>query len=405
MQNLETKSINNHLNFLETPESLVFLIGAGCSSIEPSNAPIGRKIIETLIKFFLNKSEVKKILSIENIKLEKTLSVLQEVFDENLKIIEYFNEFTNPNLVHFFIARMLKEGSLVMTTNFDPLIELALLRDGVPKKKIIPLITKRDFDKVKNVENYIKTKRYLIGKIHGSPKNFITGANTKKELVKTIKVLGNAEKNKGLFQLEPFKARFLDSATKERSLIVMGYSGRNDDDIIPTIKALSGLKEIFWINHVEEKKEIEEVIEIRKKNLSQANKLDDIDNILLEIKEFNEKLKIFRVNINILELIKKHVDKEIEIKPDENFIDYETWLTENFNDKIDEKEQLQAAGMIYSKFGQHYDAIRCFDELFNVASEEKDSKWQVIAALNKGLIYAKASDFDNTREWLRRSLE
>lgn len=46
---------------------------------------------------------------------------------------------------------MIKKGHFVMTTNFDFLIEYALLQSNIEKKDIIPVITKQDFE---NYNNY-----------------------------------------------------------------------------------------------------------------------------------------------------------------------------------------------------------------------------------------------------------
>jgi len=46
-----------------------------------------------------------------------------------------------------------------MTTNFDNLIEIALLESGVSKDDIIPVITKKDFKNFNNPEELIKENK------------------------------------------------------------------------------------------------------------------------------------------------------------------------------------------------------------------------------------------------------
>ncbi|GAH37037.1 unnamed protein product, partial [marine sediment metagenome] len=60
--------------------------------------------------------------------------------------------------------------------------------------------------------------------------------------------LNQTESN--IVQLEPYKAQFLDKISNERSLIIIGYSGKNDFDLMSTLKIMKNLKNLIWINHI-----------------------------------------------------------------------------------------------------------------------------------------------------------
>ncbi|GAH00133.1 unnamed protein product, partial [marine sediment metagenome] len=150
---------------------LTFLVGAGCSVDEPSCLPAGRTMIEAIVKYACAKTEIEKILKLEGLRFEQLVEIVRDRLDKELKIIDYYGQCDKPNLQHFFLAEMIKKGNFVMTTNFDFLIEAALLQLDVPENKIVPIITKDDFQKYSDPNELLKMKKKTVYKIHGSTKN------------------------------------------------------------------------------------------------------------------------------------------------------------------------------------------------------------------------------------------
>jgi hypothetical protein len=190
---------------------LAFLIGSGCSVDTPSNVPDGNKIKEELIKYFCAESEIENILKIEGLKLEYILATIFDSLGDKVEIFDYFELFDKPNIQHFFLADCIKKGHYLMTTNFDFLIENALLELNIPKEEIVPIITEKEFIKYSNPAELYKRGFKAIYKIHGSSKNIMTGVETKSSLINTIKSLGLNKVGTSLFQVEPFKGKLLDS--------------------------------------------------------------------------------------------------------------------------------------------------------------------------------------------------
>ena len=197
--------------YIKDGKSLTFLVGAGCSVLTPSNLPNARDFIKLIIESTIIKSEVDKISSLENLTLEELLWIIYSVVGENsdFSLIDFFSECDKPNIEHFFLAEMITSGSNVITTNFDHLIELALLTLEVPRKKIIPVITQRDYEKYTNPEKLFESGRMAVYKIHGSSNNLITGENTQESFVNTIKLLGINQERRNIIQLEPYKAQVI----------------------------------------------------------------------------------------------------------------------------------------------------------------------------------------------------
>ncbi|GAG86591.1 unnamed protein product [marine sediment metagenome] len=130
------KLTNLTIKDLITPDAkLTFLVGAGCSVDAPSCLPAGKEMMDALIDYTCVESEVPKIKEIKELRFEQLIEILSEKLDPELKIIDFYGLCDKPNLQHFFLAEMMKQGQFVLTTNFDFLIEHALEQSGVPKRQ------------------------------------------------------------------------------------------------------------------------------------------------------------------------------------------------------------------------------------------------------------------------------
>lgn len=161
--------------------------------------------------------------------------------DKDLKCIKYYSLCDKPNIIHYFLATMINRGHFVITTNFDCLIEYALINLEVPITDILPIITKEDYKRYDNPYKIIDNGMKAIYKIHGSYKNVITQESTKNSLMATISSLGKGRKGMSLFQFEPEKIPLLEKILTKRSLVVLGYSGSDDFDVIPTLKYMKNI--------------------------------------------------------------------------------------------------------------------------------------------------------------------
>lgn len=242
-----------------------FLIGAGCSTDPPSNLPTGRQMIEALFEKTCPESLLNDLISIDILRFEQLVQIIQETLDPNLNFIDYYALCESPNYQHKFLANAIQEGNFVMTTNFDNLIEQALI-SRVPKEEIKCVITKEQFLKYSDPEISYKNGIKLVYKIHGSISNIINNEDTKDSLKATIKSLGKNKDSLSILELESFKQKFFENITKKKNLIVMGYSGSDDFDIIPTLKKLKDLRMIVWINHLEDKEHEPQIQEINTNN-------------------------------------------------------------------------------------------------------------------------------------------
>ena len=225
---------------------LTFLVGAGCSVDAPSCLSDGRAAIKAIINYTCAKSEVEKILKLKNLRFEQLVEIIRDRLDPKLKFIDYYGQCDKPNMQHFFLAKMINKGHFVMTVNFDFLIEHALLQSSVKKNKIRVVITKDDFKTNDNPSILFDEGIYALFKIHGSTKNVIKDEETRDSLVATIQAFGSGKEGESVFQLEPFKRPLFDNISNNRSLVIMGYSGSDDFDIVPTLKRLKNIYHYFY---------------------------------------------------------------------------------------------------------------------------------------------------------------
>ncbi len=228
---------------------LSFLAGAGISMDPPACLASARQLIDALVTFGAPTDARDGLLAIRQLRYEMLVQLFRDVYDPKMEFSRYFETATIPNRIHHFLANMARKHNVVVTTNFDCLIETAVMFQGIQPRVVI---TKDDFEAAGDPVSNAATNRVAIYKIHGSPQNITTGEDTRGSVVSTLDALG---KHKGgdVFALETFKRSFFDKACNGRTLVVLGYSGGDDLDLVPTLLRMSGLARVIWISHVQDK--------------------------------------------------------------------------------------------------------------------------------------------------------
>ncbi|MFX1338750.1 MAG: tetratricopeptide repeat protein [Promethearchaeota archaeon] len=292
------------------PENyFTFLAGAGISMDAPTNMPSAREIVKSLLGFCGPPDELENILSLDLLRYELVVEKIQSIFDEELKFMDYLELITSPNIIHLFLAHLIKKGHYVITTNFDYLIEHALI-NVLPKNQhfsIYPIITKEDFLSFREPRRLIETEKYPIFKIHGSKRNIITGESTHESLITTISALGREREEGETFAIEPYKKPAIYNLMKDRTLVIMGYSGSDDFDIGPMLKELPFLSRLIWIEH-----SFDDQIKIMKvnktNNLTSKAHLSHSERLLAEISVSGD-FDVFLIKSNTANIIKNELWK------------------------------------------------------------------------------------------------
>ncbi len=231
-----------------------FLAGSGISLAAPSCLPTGKQFTGTLLDICIPKSESTEILGLMDperkgmrnsgdfLRFEELMEYLSQSVDPELHILDEYANCRTPNFNHHFLAQMIIQEHPVLTTNFDSLIEIALLEAGVQPDQICPTIFQHDWEP----SNY--NKRHVVYKLHGSLNDVRTNQSCRESIQATLKQI-SLGKNE-LLQLEYWKRLALKPLLQNYDLVVMGYSGLDDFDLLPTLMNISSDTNIIWINHV-----------------------------------------------------------------------------------------------------------------------------------------------------------
>lgn len=399
-------------------EKFAFLAGAGISMESPTNLPSARQIVKCLFECFAPQEEVSTLLELPNLRYEQVVENLQRSFDPELKFMDYFDLIKKPNPIHDFLASMILRRESVITTNFDYLIEYALL-NILPKKKyhqIKPVIIKDDYySYIKNLKSIRKSnlQSYFLAKLHGSNKNILTKKPTKSSLVTTISALGRNREAGQTFAIEPFKKPVLQSLLANRTLIVLGYSGRDDFDIGPTLKELLGLKKIFWIDHWAKKESKIEFFDGDRiiTQLSSSAPTSDLDIFLSQIAK-NQQIEVVKVKTNTgrfinQELLPRLVGDKSRVKMDVKSTqnpDFLDWLKSNFP-KISLARKYIFAGSLFKELGNFTALLRIAEKGIEI-TEKHDQKSKIAPFYDfMALYYHRQGNYQKAHEYCEKELE
>ncbi|NVM28263.1 MAG: tetratricopeptide repeat protein [Candidatus Helarchaeota archaeon] len=395
--------------FLLGYEPKTFLIGAGCSIDPPASLAAGREMMVALIKHICLEDEIEKILKLDDLRFEGVVEIVRDFIDPELSLIDYYEESTNPNYQHFFLADRIKQGHFVLTTNFDFLIEEALIQLQVANQDILPVITKEDFIENSDPESLCMLGKCPIYKIHGSTKNYITGKNTRNSLITTLQAFGRYKEGMNVFQVEPYKKELFENVSKNRSLIIMGYSGSDDFDIIPTLRTktiLANLKNIFWVRHIENDDSEAKVYEIKPALDDRVFTLkgDKVSFFLYNVKFRQHSLNVYKVDVNVSLFASNLINKPK--KPIQSTARYNPaeWLKNHLPTPTKLDKALISIN-IYMGFGNYLDARRCAEGILPHAEETKDQQKIFELKNGLGLIHRKLGNYEIAIEYYSEALK
>ena len=174
----------------------------------------------------------------EHLRFEVLMAELvQSGLDPELNVLNCLDQCDKPNRNHFILAQLLRSHHIVVTTNFDRLIELAYAR--LAAKDDPPLrVVCMDDDFPETVPSV--ADQPTLWKLHGSIS--VNGEDTRRSIQATMmSILATT--------MTARKRRFLKRVLADFDLFVVGYSGWDDLDIIPTLANSPSEQRLIWIDH------------------------------------------------------------------------------------------------------------------------------------------------------------
>lgn len=227
------------------PRQTCILAGAGISFPEPAALPLAISLLEHLMRQlgngYASKEDYLGILRLPPVSPRRPGEYLrfEHAFDR-LALVDPYERFlreaysnmeARPNGYHQWLAGMLKRGANVITPNFDLMIESALA-EARPDIRIL----QSDHECREFLEESLQPSSGVLQKIHGS-------------------VTGKMEARFPSLIATRAKGPRYAAATRlmqGRTLVIVGYSGSDDYDIVPLLEArIQDGQSMIWIDHRE----------------------------------------------------------------------------------------------------------------------------------------------------------
>jgi len=222
------------------PQELVLLVGAGVSCDAPTGLPTARAFLSELYRLTLPESVECPLLfdPLYGPRFELVLDVLRRAFDSNLTLLHCFAR-VEPNENHRCLATLARQGAVLVTTNFDVMLERALSVFGDARSYYLP----RDFD---SGESLLLSATPSVWHLHGAVEDHLSGEIRTASVIASI---GDVLTQRHQLQLGGAKFRFLCQALEGRDLVVVGYSGSDDYDITQALIDVPGIRSVTWVVH------------------------------------------------------------------------------------------------------------------------------------------------------------
>lgn len=268
--------ISSGLNKLRLdPHRTVFLAGSGISI--PSGLPSGMAFNSHLAAWLTcggsELQAIRKLLvlkdsdrAVPRIRFEQLVALLRDTIDPDVRLLEVFDAQVPPSFIHYWLASALDNGATVFTSNFDSLIERAYY--SLPTRRaqrglaVAFVNAGRGKSYQYSFRRQVHTRRQpVLFKLHGTlslvQSSAILGDHDSpfiKTVGATLDTIGLRTDSAGL---EMWKHRALERAVAGKTLVVLGYSGLDDFDIVPALAAVAPrVKQVVWISHSARKSQV-----------------------------------------------------------------------------------------------------------------------------------------------------
>lgn len=395
-------------------DDYVFLAGAGISIDAPSSLPSAREMVKSLLQACIPPEDLLAISNLEGLRYELIVEAVENNADKDLKFLDYLDLAKNPNLLHMFLAQTIDRGHHVITTNFDYLIEQALLKIVPPENygNIHVIITRDDFLKYQEPKAHAEAGRRLLFKIHGSKYDAITGADTRESLITTISALGKNKEGGTSFAIEPFKKHAIINMLQNSCLVILGYSGNDDFDIGPALKELSGMKRVIWIDHDPDAGGTPECLRVTgPEDGNNTANLSRVDKLLGKI-YYRSRIDVYKIRINTSSFIEttlwplffpNNMIPSIE-EAEEPLPPFSAYAGEVLAD-VPLLKKYALAGWLYWKMGQYDLYLNLSERGLQLAKDVSDVEMESEFIENLGGYYFITSDFEKARECFEQAIE
>ncbi len=241
---------------LAEPQRLAIVAGAGMSVPPPSSLPTALGFLRALFEDVAEDGEHRRLLQQaiapasgqrqtvgDYLRFEAVMESLWTEVDSNLNVLSIFSSCAFPNAYHRFLAAQLARGAILLTTNFDNLIEQSCREAGLAYDLIV---TDRDLEAFTGDPSRFA---HPLIKLHGGHDltfgdgRTLAGAHNVGATITQVARMGLSTAGRARLP------RVLAAVAASRHLLICGYSGCDDLDIIPALTSVDVLAGMTWLQH------------------------------------------------------------------------------------------------------------------------------------------------------------
>jgi tetratricopeptide (TPR) repeat protein/NAD-dependent SIR2 family protein deacetylase len=295
------------------------------------------------------------------------------------------DEKLKPNANHILIARLARADLLrvVVTTNFDCLIEQACVAEGMTRETDFRVVyDEKEFGQVEN-EAF---RGLIIFKIHGS-------AEAPDSVRTTLQHVANQK-----FSVEREKViNYLLRGGSHKHVMVMGYSCSDFFDISPVIEQIKDCeKQVIFVNHVNSGVELVPLVNILDEDSKRV------------FKHYRGSLVSCRTDDFVQGLWYLHSSSLGDIPPVEAGPRWEELLrpwVDDFSRSSNELLRLFIMSLLLESIAQHRRSIEYLLRGLELASEQKDQSTLVILYSNLASSYGSLGEVASANLYAEKAIQ
>ena len=199
---------------------------------------------------------------------------------------------------------------------------------------------------------------------------------------------------------------------KERTLVIMGYSGSDDFDIGPVLRDLPFLNRLIWIEHVASEQPEVSIVKLPSE-LENLEGLTHSEQLLVEIKS-DVDFEVIRVKVNTSKFVKEFLwkgilphDKISDVLLSESTTklpDFSEWVKPLY-ENIYFVDKYRLACQIFYHLKQLEDTNRCALKGIESAEKNNDSKSKSHFLNFTGMIKMITGEYDKALEYYETALK
>jgi hypothetical protein len=233
-----------HQSLSVDPSEATVLFGAGVGF--PVGVPTAVPLVDAIVRAAVTDSEwaarfLEACQPSGPIRFESVMGWVSEVLDADLEVLAFLDKYDTPGPLHHAFSWAALRGACLLTVNFDHLQELAVTMAGHPAWTV---------DAHHSGDTPADREGIDVLKLHGTRLVYRGGrkpVQSRRPLHATIEQIVTSG---GGGKLAEAPAALLASAVNGRTLVLAGYSGMDDLDIVPALAATEPYA-VVWCDHAD----------------------------------------------------------------------------------------------------------------------------------------------------------